>query len=234
LGYDEREYRENIERRKLWIEYYQRTGQFDKATSWEAQLGKSLERHQRANVPVARKKLEGQYLALRQKLDLEMEAEFEWMTDEELNRLSEEDGQTSDDCEDSESETIDVNAMSVGELKDRIQAMKEELRRYAALPSQAPAPAALATHPAGVEIEPERDDAEDEPTLPVYKRKVGADWKEIEAEAMRARPAQIEAEPEDREANAVMTQTAEMAALKKAFRDYQPATFTPGRRDPFY
>jgi hypothetical protein len=58
----------NIERRKLRIEYYERTGPLDKATLWEAQLGKTLECHQRASAPVIRKKLEDEYLALRQKL----------------------------------------------------------------------------------------------------------------------------------------------------------------------
>jgi hypothetical protein len=85
LGYDEREYRENIERRKLRIEYYERTGQFDKATLWEAQLGKSLERHQRAGAPVIRKKLEAEYRELSHKLEDVTEAEVAEMTDEELD-----------------------------------------------------------------------------------------------------------------------------------------------------
>lgn len=85
LSYDEREHRENIERRKLRIEYYDRTGQFDKATLWDAQLGKSLERHQRDSAPIVRKKLEAEYSKLSSQLDELYEAEAAAMTDEELD-----------------------------------------------------------------------------------------------------------------------------------------------------
>jgi hypothetical protein len=139
LGYDEREYRENIERRKLRIEYYERTGQFDKATLWEAQLGKSLERHQRAGAPVIRKKLEAEYRELSYKLEDVIKAEVAEMTDEELQRVVV--GDKSD--RDAESSIVDIGAMTISELKEGIERMKADLAEYAARPCATLPPASV-------------------------------------------------------------------------------------------
>jgi hypothetical protein len=105
---------------------------------WEAQLGKSLERHQRACAPVVRKKLEDEYRELSDKLGAvyraEYAAKFAEMTDEEFERWAEEEGALNlDDWEDPEAL---ITAMSLGELKEGIEWQKAELAKYAARPRE--------------------------------------------------------------------------------------------------
>jgi hypothetical protein len=238
LDYDEREYRENIERRKLRIEYYERTGQVDKATLWEAQLGKTLEHHQRASAPVIRKKLEAEYHALDSKLDAEIEAEVADMTDEELQRLE---AGAESDC-DAESSIVDAGTMTISELKVRIERMKAGLAEYAARPrpSQRPASTEVPTcasecTPSDIDSE-ESDDSGDNASArrpePRWVTRLNNSYNAFAAKRERANTlTEPVTAPEQGKSAAAVAAAVE---LRAAFPDYVPVRFIPGRRDPFY
>jgi hypothetical protein len=230
LDYNEREYRENIERRKLRIEYYELTSQFDKATLWHAQLGKTLERHQRACAQVNRKKLEAEYLSLQAKLMDEVEAEVAQMTDEEL------DTEASDEKDSVARRGKDLSEMMISELREAIERINADLGEYAARPRRAPKPEPEAAVTHSVEVDTEAEDQNDlvddgATVVPVHKRNRGVDWERIEAEARQAAVARVDAE--SIEADSVYRRDAQLSALKQAFPDYEPAFCRKGR-DPFY
>lgn len=227
LDYQEREYRESIERQKLRIEYYELSGQFDKATLWDAQLRKSLERHtreqRRAVGRKTREKLESEYIVLSVQLNAVREKEAARMTDEELRAAVEK--SQADDNHGSAGDDAWVAAMTDADLMAEIARMKSELARHAAgtYTSRDETPAVEQLYVAKSDCESDGDDTSD--LLPASK--VGSDEYEpvIEVEATQATATDHEVGSEPDIAIPTNPATARDSELTKS---------TPGRRDPFY
>ena len=134
LDYVEREYRASVERQKLYIQYFELTGQFDKATLWTAQLRKGLEQstQPRRNETSQksrenREALEAEHSRLSEQL---AEARAAAMTDAELEPAMK--SPSADIAVDYAGDNAGIEAITTAELTAGISQMKRELARYEA------------------------------------------------------------------------------------------------------